>query len=1219
MVLPHEDAEPVELSYPLIQRHLSLLWMIMIRKEIMWIGKIKLPEELINAQVDGRLVIFAGAGVSMSPPSSLPNFRDLVRKIESKTGNLLTWDPEKEAPDRFLGRLKEKGPRVHKLVWDIIKNQDSNPTDLHYALLSLFRSPQEVRIVTTNFDTHFSTAAAELFGGEVPIYRAPALPLGHRFNGIVYLHGCVDQKPEELILTDIDFGRAYLTEGWATRFLVGIFSSYEVLFVGYSHNDLPMEYLGRGLPPETKRYALIPEDEIEKWRFRGIELIPYPRSREDRNHNDLVEAVKSWATQTRMGLAEHEQRIKDIVQFPPPLDREQASYIEEAIKDPVKVRIFTRYAETVEWLRWAEEKGAFKPLFSLNNPSDEISQTFAWWFTEKYICRYPEDALAVVQRRGQVLSPLLWQTIASNLWRSEPLPEPKILAKWVAVLLASPNRLPSQGDYLDYLLQKCCRPEYATIAILIFKYLSTPYLVLEPSFTFFAERGHEGKQVTFEVAIPAEHYWLDKAWKEFFKPNLKNLVRDLEPIITGHLKEAHRLLCSVGYADDKWDPVSFTRAAIEPHEQDRYPRGIDLLIDAARDIIECLLEHDPERAQIVIQEWALSETPMLKRLAIYGMTIDRNRSSNEKLQWLLTNNLLFVYGLKHEVFQLLKAAYPQADEAVRQRLLNDVEIYLAGSDSGEEDPAAVRRRSYEVYNLLYWLVQIAPHCSLARQKFSEIQARHPEFQPREHPDLDWYGSEWVGPQSPITVDELLSKPPSDKINFLLTYQGEKFLGPDREGLMSAVREAVTRSFIWSSELVKELELRREWSTDLWDAIISGWQVAHLTETQWEEVLQFLERCREIWRHGYKIAELLKKVVEKSEGGLPVALLSRAEAFTDRLWQELEDYNEKGMENNDNDWLTMAINHIGGIIAQFWLLALSRRQAEKGGDWQGIPEKYKTRFERIISGKSSAAAMGRVILASQLHFLFSLDRSWTRKKIVPLLNWDINAQRAAQAWGGYLWWGRWNEALLPELLPLYEQAYNKLPRGLEVYDRLCAHLASIAVRSSVDPLQNGWLDRFIATVDEETRISWANKVAHELSRLSPEAVKEIWDKWIKNYWCRRIDGIPLPLSAAEVGVMVDWALVLKPVFSEVVDLIVTGPIPVLRFSSIYYRLAKEKFAEKYPRDTARLLVHLLSGETHPFYHCHELKELFNGISQSLPPDKVKPIKEQLIRLGCFPLS
>ena len=102
-------------------------------------------------------------------------------------------------------------------------------------------------------------------------------------------------------------------------------------------------------------------------------------------------------------------------------------------------------------------------------------------------------------------------------------------------------------------------------------------------------------------------------------------------------------------------------------------------------------------------------------------------------------------------------------------------------------------------------------------------------------------------------------------------------------------------------------------------------------------------------------------------------------------------------------------------------------------------------------------------------------------------------------------------------------------------------------------------------------------------------------------------------------MVDWALVLKPVFSEVVDLIVTGPIPVLRFSSIYYRLAKEKFAEKYPGDTARLLVHLLSGESRPFDYCHELKELCNDIFQSLPPDGIKPLKDHLIRLGCFLLK
>ena len=46
-----------------------------------------------------------------------------------------------------------------------------------------------------------------------------------------------------------DFGRAYLTEGWARRFLVDLFRSFPVLFVGYSHNDIVMTYLARALPP----------------------------------------------------------------------------------------------------------------------------------------------------------------------------------------------------------------------------------------------------------------------------------------------------------------------------------------------------------------------------------------------------------------------------------------------------------------------------------------------------------------------------------------------------------------------------------------------------------------------------------------------------------------------------------------------------------------------------------------------------------------------------------------------------------------------------------------------------------------------------------------------------------------------------------------------------------------------------------------------------------
>jgi len=70
-----------------------------------------------------------------------------------------------------------------------------------------------------------------------------------------------DKTPlsERLVLTDSDFGRAYLTEGWTRRFLQQLFSKYTILFIEYGHNDIVIEYLARGLPPQADhpgRFAL---------------------------------------------------------------------------------------------------------------------------------------------------------------------------------------------------------------------------------------------------------------------------------------------------------------------------------------------------------------------------------------------------------------------------------------------------------------------------------------------------------------------------------------------------------------------------------------------------------------------------------------------------------------------------------------------------------------------------------------------------------------------------------------------------------------------------------------------------------------------------------------------------------------------------------------------------------------------------------------------------
>ena len=128
-----------------------------------------------------------------------------------------------------------------------------------------------------------------------------------------------------MVLTDSDFGRGYLTEGWGRVFLQKLFERYTVLFVGYSHNDPVMNYLARGLPPAagmSKRFALTAVGQEESWKYRGIIPITYKLAPLGNPHAALPLALSGWAKHTRLGALETEQRIKAIVELSPPIDRQ---------------------------------------------------------------------------------------------------------------------------------------------------------------------------------------------------------------------------------------------------------------------------------------------------------------------------------------------------------------------------------------------------------------------------------------------------------------------------------------------------------------------------------------------------------------------------------------------------------------------------------------------------------------------------------------------------------------------------------------------------------------------------------------------------------------------------------------------------------------------------------------------------------------------------------
>ena len=72
------------------------------------------------------------------------------------------------------------------MVADRLSPAGSAPNPLHEAIAELAAAAPVVRIVTTNYDRHLSTALRKR-GVDFEEYIAPALPMGNNFTGLVYL------------------------------------------------------------------------------------------------------------------------------------------------------------------------------------------------------------------------------------------------------------------------------------------------------------------------------------------------------------------------------------------------------------------------------------------------------------------------------------------------------------------------------------------------------------------------------------------------------------------------------------------------------------------------------------------------------------------------------------------------------------------------------------------------------------------------------------------------------------------------------------------------------------------------------------------------------------------------------------------------------------------------------------------------------------------------
>lgn len=116
-----------------------------------------LPDTLELARSSGELVIFAGGGCRWVPFES-SRVAQLAREIAE---SVVSWDEAKYSNrlDLYPGDAERKGVRVQERARDKLSGRGGGQTLLHENLLGTFATADTVRLITTNFDPHFSTAA----------------------------------------------------------------------------------------------------------------------------------------------------------------------------------------------------------------------------------------------------------------------------------------------------------------------------------------------------------------------------------------------------------------------------------------------------------------------------------------------------------------------------------------------------------------------------------------------------------------------------------------------------------------------------------------------------------------------------------------------------------------------------------------------------------------------------------------------------------------------------------------------------------------------------------------------------------------------------------------------------------------------------------------------------------------------------------------------------
>ncbi|MBO6571107.1 MAG: DUF4020 domain-containing protein [Balneola sp.] len=1151
----------------------------------MIISGVSFNAEILDALEQNRLVIFAGAGISMGAPANLMDFTTLAKKIGE--GTSIEYSEKEKFPEVYLGKLKNEGVRIYELLAQNLIHEGSLHTELHKNLIKLFSDPEQCRIITTNYDLFFEKAYQELYNKEFKRYVSPALPLGKEFKGLVHLHGALGEDKNGIVLTDDDFGRAYLTEGWARRFLRDVFENNTVLFVGYSHDDTVMKYLARGLPPSNyKRYVLVGnKDEKDEWEHLNVNPIKFQQEN-SKDFESLYLFFEEFLDLNSRGALDTERKIEELVSSPSEMNEEGESQLRYYLSKEFTTRFFCKYAKDKIWLNWMYKEGFLDVIFKKEMLSDKDLLIISWFsnFCTSEIYKSIQIFTSRTERPNlQTAERIAWALNSVDF--SNENQDKKVFNLWLPLLIPFYEFYSNKWDYiLDRRLFEILNTSGNTDLLLLFlETLTKPKVKIRKSFPLEVE-GYSKKEIYFEVDLEISLHQL-KSLIENIKPHKEKIAIRVCEILTKNLEFAYQSNKILGKANSYYDPFSLGRSAIEPHEQDKYPKAIDAVIDFLRDLLEYLIEEDSAYLDGTINDLLNSDSKLLKRIGIHSVTKLKNKSEKEKIELLIKNEWLSDIRVKHETYQLIKKSFPNLHKDEKEFYLKKIlsghkKLFKNVEDVTDEDIV------YQNFNLLKWIEKSDPKCKEIQERLHEIHKNYPKFKPKEYLDLTRWTSDatWGEMRKPINKEELLTKKPTQALIYIKeSVPKDEF---DKRQVLSGVTQAVTEDQDWGISLLEQVIKNEIKDKYLFDSVIYGFEGLSLKKLLSGKLYKLISSDISL-----EISpDLLSRIIrDKLNSGdeLNKTELNIIDLFLDKLWQNSIQIK---LSHSTGDWLDKAINHPVGNVSLSWINLLDRASTPNQ-----IERIFEQRLKKkVIKNDTQTRPLGLAILGSNFDFLFYKNSDWIDENLLSLFSYKENSDFEA-VWDGWLTWGRLSLDSLNKLKPTYVESIKHLTReDFRDSYRFSDHLSNIIFFTSNNPIDE-ILIPYTNDCFENKRHELINSIDRKLGSLDPEKLEIHWNKWIKNFIEIRVNSVPKRITQAEYSGILDWIPKFEFLFHEAVETFVKTDPKQLKHSGIFTTLNESELIRNNSDDVMILLNHILSVEI-PSYFCHSLNQIYEALKK-----------------------